>query len=336
MLIRALKVRRRAFLAAGAFAAATLAGCQSGQQFARPGVAHGDTGPAANSPAFAQIEKGQNLAGGRMSAPMTNGMAATSPGMTMPQYQMAAGQPMMGSGGMVQPIAYSSAGPMPMQSMPMQSMPMQTMQMQTMPMMQPQMMYQQQTMPTVAAQPTYMVVNGPNGPQYMLVPPEMMASMTPATAPTTPMMPMMPMMTTMVGTPAPTMSAVVPVANPTPTMIPAAPPTGTIAAPEPMPSPPPAPTFTAPPMTSVPLPAMPALPTPADATPKIPDPLPKSVSAKPPTGPALPTPEPAGPSLGSFQSAPTISGPPAVKLPPARNAIDDDIPPAPSFLPPSR
>ena len=69
---------------------------------------------------------------------------------------------------------------------------------------------------------------------------------------------------------------------------------------------------------------------------KTPDPLPKSVSAKPPTGPVLPVSETAAPGLGSFPAAPAVSPPSAIKLPPATSVVDEEIPAAPSFVPTGR
>src|SRR5687768_4776376 len=103
--IRAIKLSRRAVLAASALAAGTLVGCQStGQQSAPPGVARGDHKSPA-SPAFAQVEAGRQLTSGsgrmhpQMAMQHQSGMMA--PGMVMASNQVNQhGTPVMGSGGM--------------------------------------------------------------------------------------------------------------------------------------------------------------------------------------------------------------------------------------------
>lgn len=348
------KNARRAILTAGALAAGALAGCQTpGQQFSGPGVARGDTG-GHRSPAFAQVEKGQGLtqsvAVGGMPMNMNNGMAMMQPGMSMSNYQMA-GQPMMQPGNFVSPVGYSMPGTMPMQSMPMQTMPMQSMPMQTMqsmPMQTMQMMpgtmntmpaVPMQTMPSMP-QATYMLVNTPNGPQYVMVAQEM-----PAPTPGTTTMPMVttpaPAATVVpppTGTPAAPANApvLVPASNPAPTS-PAAPTPAAAVIPAPEPTPPAqtfaAPTFTAPPPVS--LPPMTTPPTPAEPA-KKPEPLPRSINSKPPTGPSLPGTESTTSNLGAFPTAPATSAPLPVKLPPAGTASDDFIPSAPVFVPSGR
>jgi hypothetical protein len=331
MRIRPLKLKRRAILAAGALAVGVLGGCQMpGQQFAQPGVARGDTG--AVSPAFAQVNAGQRMAqqtamAGQMSMPMNSGMTMMQPSMTAMQPQMmASGQQMMGSGGMVHPVAYSASGPIMMQpgsvTTPMPVMyPQQGMVSPVTPMQTGTV----QSMPVSGGQPTYVLVNGPNGPQYMLV--EMMPQNIPASAPTP-----------TVATPVmmPSSPATLPVGAPVHAV-----PAGTIPAPEP--APPAPPTFAAPPApVSAPAAPAPAAVKPAssvsmDPAPRVPDPLPTSVSSKPPAGPSLPAAEAPAPSLGSFPAPPAPMASSAPKLPPASNGFaDDDIPPAPVFLPAAR
>src|SRR5262245_53885287 len=104
MLTRVIKMR----LAAGAPAASAVGGRQStAKQFPQPGVARGDAGGGALSPAFAQIAAGNQMATRMPAMPANNGMTMMNPSMPMGSYQMASGQPMMGSGGQViQPIGY--------------------------------------------------------------------------------------------------------------------------------------------------------------------------------------------------------------------------------------
>src|SRR5262245_37749161 len=128
MRIRAMRLSRRTLLAAGALAAGALTGCTTtspSPQFSQPGVARGDSSKILGSPAFAQVAAGQQLPSSTLvasrtipSSGMTAGIASTpgimSPGMAMPSYQTAMGSPqVLGSGGMVYPITYTSAGPAP-------------------------------------------------------------------------------------------------------------------------------------------------------------------------------------------------------------------------------
>jgi len=322
--MRAFKLSRRAVLAASALAAGTLVGCQStGQQFAQPGVARGDH-KSPTSPAFAQVEAGRQLTNsGRMSPQMAiqNQPTMMSPSMVMASNQTGnQGMPVMGSGGMVYPVAYVGSGQTtPQQMMPMQSMTQQMMPMQSMPqqgmmtmhsMPQSAMMPAQQSpgivMPASAAagQPLYMIVNGPNGPQYVQVESAPGAGTSMSAAPGT-------------------MS--VPTAGQTITM----------SAPEPALAPSPAaPTFIAPPPAFVPTPTV--APAPIEMSSKPPETLPKSVSAKPPTGPVLPASDTTGPSLGAFPAAPSAAPSVGPKLPHSNGATDDFIPSAPVFLPSAR
>jgi hypothetical protein len=86
--------------------------------------------------------------------------------------------------------------------------------------------------------------------------------------------------------------------------------------------PPAAPTFTAPPPANVPMP-----PVPKDLGKANPDRLPPTVSFKPSGGPV----QPAADMTASAAPAVTPAGGP--KLPAATGVTDDDIPPAPVFLP---
>lgn len=295
-------------LAAVGLAAGTLVGCQStGQQFAQPGVARGDL-KSPVSPAFAQIEAGRQ---------MTNGSGRMSPQMVMQQPMMAShhanqrGIPALGSGGIVYPVANVGNGQphmqqqmMTMQGMPQQMMPMQQMQ-------QPIIMTMQASpgmlMPAPAGQPIFMIVNGPNGPQYVQVDSVLPAPSSPVSM-TVPMAPGQ-----VIGLPAP---------EPAPAQ-------GR------MPATPAAPTFTAPPPAFVPTPT--PAPAPIEMSSKSPKNLATSVSAKSPTGLVLPANDTAGPTLGTFPAAPAVA-PSAANVLPQPNAVssDDFIPSAPVFLPPGR
>jgi hypothetical protein len=302
MQIRAKRLRRAA-MAAGAVAAAGLAGCQSaGTHFAQGGVARGET--YANSSAVAQKQSSQQM----MIAPGTASgqtmMTAGQPGMMIPgqplpanQTMMMSGPPMVGSGGTVYPVNYTpAAGPQMMQVMPTNFTP------PTMP--GPAMMQTQQQVtatlpvtPGAIGQPTIMLVNGPNGPQYVITE---MVSQSPA--PTGAQM-----------IPAPTMAA-------STTFTPAMP----------------APVMPAPTMPTMPAPAMPAPIMPAATTPapvvSAPSALPAPITpVMTPTAfsdvaPApLPTPTPT--PIASPSPAPTPMPPPIVPAPaPA---------PAPTFTPPA-
>ncbi len=303
--MHAFKRSRRAMLAAVGLAAGTLVGCQStGQQFAQPGVARGDL-KSPVSPAFAQIEAGRQ---------MTNGSGRMSPQMVMQQPMMAShhanqrGIPALGSGGIVYPVGngqpHMQQQMMTMQGMPQQMMPMQQMQ-------QPIIMTMQASpgmlMPAPAGQPIFMIVNGPNGPQYVQVDSVLPAPSSPVSM-TVPMAPGQ-----VIGLPAP---------EPAPAQ-------GR------MPATPAAPTFTAPPPAFVPTPT--PAPAPIEMSSKSPKNLATSVSAKPPTGLVLPANDTAGPTLGTFPAAPAVA-PSAANVLPQPNAVssDDFIPSAPVFLPPGR
>jgi len=325
MHIGMLTLRRTALLAGAA--AGLLSGCQTaGSQFANPGVARGDgsTATVVTSPAFAQVAAGQNLVPvshptvmpGRI--PMS---AAGQPQMMLSSVPTFTGQPMvvgpavMGSGGLVYPVAYVPAG-----SQPMMTTQVMSSSAGTVATSQPVMMSSVPVMPAAgtAGQPTLSVVHGPNGLQYVITevvgpaPPASAATAAPAALPQ----------------PAPASVAPAPEAvAPAPAIeFPAEPPT-----------------FRAPPPTSIPLPPIPPAPTPLPATgppeaaaPMAPAPLPPAVGAKPPTGAVLPASNVSGPSLGSFPPVPTVTLPPApaaAKLPPATGVADDDIPPAPVFVP---
>src|SRR5262245_54726250 len=205
MRIGALRLRRAALAAWGGAAAAALAGCQTpGSQFVSTGVARGDAIPA--SPAFARVAAGQQMARGGMSGRTTAPVASESVMMTQPMpvivpQSAAASSPIMGSGGMIYPLNYAppAAPAMMPPTMTVPTAPMMTVTQQ--PMIMPA---QQQMMPTAAApaspvgQQTLLLVNGPNGPQYVVA--EVIGQV--QTQPTAPVM-TMPMAHVPVAPPAP-------------------------------------------------------------------------------------------------------------------------------------
>jgi hypothetical protein len=329
MRIGMLTVRRRSLLAGAA--AGLLCGCQSaGTQFATPGVARGDmaigsSGQVVTSPAFAQIAAGQHIAARSPMPACGQPMVLSS----VPAYTgqpVIVGPPVMGSGGLVYPVAYVPASQLPagtptVTPSAMAAVP-QAMPANTMVQSQPVMLSSVPVLPAAGTtgQPVVTVVNGPNGPQYVITT-EVMGSAPPAPSPT-------PVVTVPVA-PAPVPAAPVPeVTTPAPIVEPSGDP----------------PTLTAPPPASVPLPPIPPAPTPLPAagpsepaTPKTPAPLPPTVSSKPPNGPVLPTAHAAPPSLGSFPPVPATSPPAAApKLPPPTGVTDDEIPAAPVFIPAPR
>jgi hypothetical protein len=311
---RALNGRRALWAGAGVFA--MLTGCQgAGTQLVQPGASREPvamSGAMPTSPAFSQVAAGQSLPMGMRSGGNVMPVAQGQPMVMMnnvPTYTgqpvvmnqpIMANQPLVGSGGMVYPVGYTPGGPAPVGQPVMGGQVMQG------PMMsQPAMMMPSGT-------PGLSVIQTPTGPQYVATPTEL----------------------------TPTVAAPVQVPASVPAPIP-----GPAPAPAPAPIPGPAPTyaapaatpsFVAPPPAAIPAPALPAgLPVEAPAF-KAPDPLPPTVGAVPTPsagGAVLPAAASDGPRLGSFPTppAPTPSG--GVKLPPATGAIDDDIPPAPIFVP---
>jgi hypothetical protein len=305
--------RRGLCVGAGVLAASVLSGCQgTGTQFVPPGRETVTmSGAMPTSPAFSQVAAGQTLpvgartGGAMMPAPqggqmvmMNNVPTYTGQPMVMNQ-PMVMSQPMVGSGGMVYPVGYTPGGPAPM-TQPIMSQSMVGGQMQMMPqapmMSQPGMMMPSGT-------PGLSIIQTPTGPQYVATPTEMTPTMA-----------------------APTMAA--------PTM--AAP--TTAASPQNYTAPGGTPSFVAPPPGTIPAPALPAgLPAEVPAV-KAPEPLPPTVGALPATaagGAVLPAAATDGPRLGSFPTPPAPVPAPAggPKLPPATGPVEDDIPPAPIFVP---
>src|SRR5262249_53051214 len=116
MRIGMLTVRRRSLLAGAA--AGLLCGCQhAGTQFATPGVARGDMllggpGRVPPPPAFAQIPAGQQTAARPPTAAPGQPMMMSA----VPSYTgqpVIVGPPVMGSGGLVYPVAYVPASQLP-------------------------------------------------------------------------------------------------------------------------------------------------------------------------------------------------------------------------------
>ena len=353
-------LRRRGLAAAGVLAAGVLSGCHSPDQFLHAGVARGDL--VGSSPAMPAVRPpvDRSLAAG----PGAGGMmvVAGDPAqpmntVAMPATQVADSGPVMNAGEVVSPMA-----PAPVQMAPVPpatvqagaTLPAMTMPVQTaaMPPMPVQAITVQATglsstmqqaaipgtpvtttmaLPTAPARgtgtPILMLIQGPNGPQYVItevlsVVPLPSPTATPAPTPAPMSMPApAPITMSTQFRPAPVMpaAAAMPEPGPAPAVTPVAlpsaePPTAVRPAPDPMP------TLTAPPPASVPMPDLP----PSPIGMKTPDPLPRTVSLKPPTGPALPPSGTDGPAV-------TQAGGP--KLPPTTGAIDDDIPAAPVFLP---
>jgi hypothetical protein len=333
MRIGMLTVRRRSLLAGAA--AGLLCGCQStGTQFATPGVARGDMmlgspGQVVTSPAFAQIAAGQQIAA-RMPTPAAGQPMMMSAVPTYTGQPVIVGPPVMGSGGLVYPVAYVPASQLPagtptmMTSSSMAAVP-QAMPANTVVQSQPVMLSSVPVMPAAGTtgQPVITVVNGPNGPQYVITT-EVMGSAPPA---------------------PPAASAPVVTVPAAPAPVPA-PPAPEVSTPAPIVEPSgDAPTFTAPPPASVPMPPIPPAPTPLPAgssagepaAPKTPASLPPTVGVKPPNGPVLPAAHAAPPSLGSFPPVPTTTPPAtAPKLPPPTGVADEEIPAAPVFIPAPR
>jgi len=352
MRIGALRLRRAALAAAG-IAAGALAGCQTpGTQYMHAGVARGDMVPA--SPALARVSAGQQLAkcGSSCVTPgqvttmviQDPAMTATATTSTVPMQTMIAGPGIAGSGGMVYPVNYA---PVPSQSMTSSQMVMQQPMMMPAP-QQPTMQMQQQAMSVPSGQQTLLLVNGPNGPQYMIAEVIGQVQTQPApvmTAPATYAPTVPPQAMTM---PA---SAPVPAHSPTPDIV--APPTPAFATapvmpptPAPAPAAPPvvappavtpasaAPTFNPPPPAAIPMPAIPPLPPPSETSLKAPAPLPSTLNSTASSGPVLPAPDPAMPTLASYPVPPVKNAGPGPKLPqPTGGATDDDIPAAPVFVP---
>jgi hypothetical protein len=298
------------------------AGCQAGStQFASP-FGYRDTMTPSTvpaSPAFAQVAAGQHLPVGAM---------AQRPGMMQgyqPQGMIAGGPPIVGSGGMVYPVGYlpstsqpqmpMMAGHQPMMNHAMQPMqqPMmqQTMQQPTMQQgqMHPQMMGSMPVHPHMAgmlpvqsqspapSQPQVTVVQGPNGPQYVYT--EVVSS---PTAPHGAGLPTAPA--------GNTTTFEVPLPNTIPA--PALPASATV----------PSPSFAPSESTSV---------RPPEMLPPL-DPIGKA----PTNGAMLPATVPVhSPALGTFPATPASNAtiPVGAKLPAPKPATDDDIPPAPVFIP---
>jgi hypothetical protein len=287
------------------------------------------TGTMPMSPAYAQINAGRNLP----MTPASGGMMMSSTGSMamMPSNQMiASGQPIMGSGGMVYPVGYSPAGPMPMHS---GTMPIPTTVVQSMPTPAavPTMMSSSSAMPagtvvpapaapTGNGQQTLLLIQGPNGPQYVIS--EVISSTPLSTTPGAPIT--VPAPGTVITTAPVTTAPAEPMSTP---------PTVTIPAPEA--SVPAAPTFVAPPPVTVPMPSMNPTASPEISF-KAPATLPQTVAGTKPTGPVLPATGTTGPSLGSFPAAPAMTPASGPRLPTASSVTDDDIPSAPVFLPGGR
>jgi hypothetical protein len=214
---------------------------------------------------------------------------------------MPSGHPLVGSGGVV----YPAGGPAP--GMPFQAVPAVSGQAGV-----PLALYT----PAAVGQQTILLVNGPNGPQYVIA--EVLGSAL-APVPTMALPSSAPIMPATTAMPASAMPPNVP---------------ATFAA---CPDQPPVPTFNPPPPATIPMPAMPSMPAPAVVPVamgvKAPDVLSPAAGAKPPTGPVLPPLSASGPSLGSFPAPPAPGPFRAAKLPAATGVTDDEIPAAPAFVP---
>jgi hypothetical protein len=294
---RAPRGRRRAVLtAAGLLAAGALTGCQTGPPYAYTGVARGDVGACPVSPAFARVAAGQKLPADVKyipgapivvipSGPVTPAPDAhsitTATGTPLISAPMPSGQPLVGSGGVV----YPAGGAPQLQAVP--------------PMSGQAVVPLALYTPSSVGQQTILLVNGPNGPQYVIA--EVMGS-APAPVPTG--MPVMPASTAM---PAPAVAPTIAV----------------------VPDQAPAPTLNPPPPAAIPLPPMPApAVVPVAMGVKAPEP---AAGVKAPTGPILPASGVSGPNLDS-PPAPFR----AAKSPPAPGIEDEPIPPAPAFVPPKK
>ena len=345
MRMRALRGRRMALAAAGLLVAGALTGCRNGgAPFAYSGVARGDIGMAPTSPAFAQVAAGQRMAAdpkGHVTFVTSSPVPAGSTEMMAPgtPLTMMSGQPIVGSGGVVYPVGYTQSGQIIMAA-PAMNMPVHHMSAPTMSMPTPS----GPTMPTVSApavtmptsvptsgtsgQPMLLLIQGPNGPQYVIAEvlgaaPTAAAPIIPAPTPAAPA-PIIPPPTVMpAAAPAPASSGT-PFPATTPVTLPAIP----------NPEPAATPTFDPPPPVNVSAPMLPPIPpAPTDSGKKAPDRLPPGVNAKPPAGPVLPVVHAPEPMLGTFPAAPAKVPAPTTKLPSATGAVEGDIPPAPIFVP---
>lgn len=356
-------LRGRGLAAAGVLAAGVVSGCQSHVHFLHPGVARGErmgtrptteavTGTAVGRPAPVNPATSGMAVSGEFVHPVMNAAMPTGPGTE--------GAP-ADAGATVTPAGFTPGTAMSVQTASVPPMPVQSMTVQPASAVPPYMpataihgipVTMTTGTPTMPAPgtpstPTLMLIQGPNGPQYVITevysvvplptpgapqPPMMlMPAPMPTPAPAAPTPPPAPMAMAAPSAPAPMVVApsapVIPASAPMPELAPA-PPVAPVAippaepatpvtpappptpAPIPDPVPPAAPTFSAPPPATIPPPS----PT-GGVGMKSPDPLPRTVSMKPAGG----------------DSAVTTAGGP--KLPPAGAAIDDDIPAAPVFLP---
>jgi hypothetical protein len=252
------------------------------------------------SPAFARVAAGQKMpadlkyipgapivvipSGPPTPAPDTHSIP-TSTGTPLISGPMPSAQPLVGSGGVVYPAGAAMPGP----SIPAMSGPAVV----------PLALYT----PSSVGQQTILLVNGPNGPQYVIA--EVMGS-APAPVPAMTGAPVMPASTVM---PAP-----------------AVPPTGAV-----VPDQAPAPTLNPPPPAAIPVPPMPPTPAPAVVPVAMGVKAPETVTGvKAPTGPILPA---AGVSVPSLESPGPFR---AAKAPPAPGIEDEPIPPAPAFVLPKK
>ena len=252
-------------------------------------------------------------------------LTQTTPGLASPT--PVATTPVAGSGGIVYPLNYAPpAGPaMLPPTMTVSTPPMMTQQPMMMSIQYPMMPATHHPAPT--GQQSLLLINGPNGPQYLIA--EVIGQV--QSQPAAPVMtapvsyaPVIQSPTVMM--PAPQPEALAP---PTPT------PVSPVVAPAspPAPAPAAAPTLIAPPPAPVPMPAMPPIPGPVDMSMKTPGSLPAEVNMKAPGGPVLPAVDVSGPSYPVPPVANAAYGP---KLPPASGASDDEIPAAPVFVPAPR
>ncbi len=168
--------------------------------------------------------------------------------------------------------------------------------------------------PMVIGQATIGIINGPNGPQYVILDGMPGTISMPASSPVIPVSPppivSTPTLTAPQNVPAPIVEANY------------SPPTGQ-------------PTFSPPAPASVPIPAMPQLPG-AVEPPKLPEFAPAGALPKSPSGPTLPAASDNKAGLGAYPTPPMAapnSAPMLPKLPPATGPVEDDIPAAPIFLP---
>lgn len=360
------RLLRRGLAAAGVLAAGVLTGCHSPNQFLHTGVARGDSaGSGLSTSMVVRPPVERTLA----ATPGAGGMMVASadpvqPVTTMPGTPVADFAPITNGGDVVfQSGSATPTAPAPMPPAPPvtvqvgATLPPPTMPVQpgAIPPMPVQAITVQATGVTPATQqaaipgtpvtttmampaapvhgtgtPILMLIQGPNGPQYVItevlsvVPlpsPTATPAPIPAPMPIPASAPAAPMTASAPVRPTPVMpaAAAMPEPGPAPVVTPVALPPAEPGSPV-KPAPDPMPTLTAPPPAAIPTPT----PSTSPIGMKSPDSLPKTVSLKPSGGPELPP-------MGTDGSAVTQA--PGPKLPPTTGPMEDDIPSAPVFLP---